>query len=227
MEGIKGLFESMKEFIWDIVGFFIPGIYVIIVLSVIVKPTYFLQTPLIGIKDSAVNFIIIIVAYVLGYVIFGFGEWFEQFWGSKSFREVTVAKIATNENYKLACEVLQTKITAAQATTPISSLSVKEVRNLTMSYVPDADKKVYTFMFRSDLARHIGNSSLLIFILTALLLIIQFFIPELAVLKVDASHIVLYIFLFICFFMLKYTRNRFYRIAMNLPFSIYISTVAK
>ncbi|MDB5122387.1 MAG: hypothetical protein JWP94_516 [Mucilaginibacter sp.] len=227
MEGIKGLFESLKEFIWDVIGYFIPGMYVIILLSVIVQPKYFIHTELIDKKDPAINFVVVIIAYILGYLIYGLGEWKEKWRGPKSFMEVIQAKIPNSNSYKLASELLQTKISATNATMQVSTMTAKDVRNLAMSYAPDADKKVYTFMFRSDLARHIANSSIIIGILAVLLQAAHWIHPQLQVVKGEIVYLVLYVFLICSFFILNYTRDRFYRIAMNIPFSILISNLAK
>ncbi len=227
MEGIKGLFESLKEFIWDVIGYFIPGIYVIILLSVIVEPKYFIHTELIDKKDPAINFVVVIIAYILGYLIYGLGEWKEKWRGPKSFMEVIQAKMPNSNSYKLASELLQTKISATNATIQVSTMTAKDVRNLAMSYAPDADKKVYTFMFRSDLARHIANSSLLIGIIAVLLQAAHWIHPQFQVVKAEIVYLVLYVFLIGSFFILNYTRDRFYRIAMNIPFSILISNLAK
>jgi Flp pilus assembly protein TadB len=227
MEGIKGLFESLKEFIWDVIGYFIPGIYLIILLSVIVEPTYFIHTELIDKKDPAINFVVVVIAYILGYLIYGFGEWKEKRRGPKSFMEKIQANMPNSISYKLAAELLQVKISATTATIQVSTMTAKEVRNLAMSYAPDADKKVYTFMFRSDLARHIANTSLVVGLVATVLQIAHWIHPPLQVVKGDEVYVALYAFLICCFYILNYTRDRFYRIAMNIPFSILISTLAK
>jgi hypothetical protein len=227
MEGIKGLFESLKEFIWDVIGYFIPGMYVIILLSVIVEPKYFIHTELIDKKDPAINFVLVIIAYILGYLIYGLGEWKEKSQGKNSFMEKIQANMPNSNTYKLASELLQNKISTTNATMQVSSMSAKDVRNLAMSYAPDADKKVYTFMFRSDLARHIANSSIIIGILGVLLQAAHWIYPQFQVVKGEIGYLVVYIFLICSFFIFNYTRDRFYRIAMNIPFSILISNLAK
>jgi hypothetical protein len=227
MEGIKGLFESLKEFIWDVIGYFIPGIYVIILLSVLVLPEYFVQTPLIDKKDSAVNFVVLIIAYILGYLIYGLGEWKEKQRGKKSFMETIQANMPNSVSYKLATELLQAKVSATTTTLQVSTMTPKEVRNLAMSYAPDADKKVYTFMFRSDLARHIANTSWTIGTITLLLQIAHWLHPQWQIVRGDAVYVLLSALLIGSFYLLNYVRDRFYRIAMNIPFSILISTLAK
>ena len=82
-------------------------------------------------------------------------------------------------------------------------------------------------MFRSDLARHIANSSVIIGVLAVLLQAVHWIHPPFQVVKGEIVYLVLYIFLICSFFILNYTRDRFYRIAMNIPFSILISNLAK
>ncbi|RYX87830.1 hypothetical protein EON73_00345 [bacterium] len=223
MEGIKGLIESLKEFIWDVLGYFLPGIYLIILLSVIVKPEYFLKSPLLAEKDEGINLIIVIISYILGYVIYGVGEIKENWLRDKSFREKVQRRIAGSSNYKMASELLQKKLDTAIIPTQIANLNMKEVRNLAMSYVLESDKKVYTFMFRSDVARHIANSSLITGTVCVLAGIVQLRFLKFNVVHFDGLHVILYLFLIGVFFVLNATRNRFYEMAMSIPFSIFIS----
>jgi hypothetical protein len=223
MEGAKGLLESVKEFIWDILGYFIPGVYVIILLSVIITPKYFLSCPLLTEKDKGLNLIIVILAYILGYVIYGIGEIKEKLHGDKSYMNIVQDSIRGSSNYIMASELLQKKLDGANITTKVANLKMKEVRNLAMSYVPDSDKKVYTFMFRADLSRHIANTSILIGTMAILITTIHWFNPNLDVINWDSIHFILYILLVVSFFILNTVRDRFYKIAMSIPFTIFIS----
>jgi len=223
MEGIKGLLESIKEFIWDVLGFLIPGVYVIILLSVVVLPKYFIESPLVTQKDGGINLIVVITAYILGYVIYGIGEIKEKYHGNKSYMTIAHNNIESSSNYKMASEFLQKRLDAGSIATQIANLKMKEVRNLAMSFVPESDKKVYTFMFRADLSRHIANTSMLIGSVSILLTVINWFQPKFNVVNSDSSHFVLYISLVLSFFILNAVRDRFYKIAMSIPFSIFIS----
>jgi hypothetical protein len=223
MENLKSLFEAMKEFIWDIIGYFIPGFYLIILLSVTIQSKYYLESTLVDKKGDGINFIIIILSYVLGYLIYGLGELKEDMRGKKSFEDKAQDEIKNSKNYKLATELLQKKVDASNVTTRIDQLSMKETRNLAMSYAPESDKKVYTFMFRSDLSRHIGNTSFLFGGLALLISILKLFIKSLDLIFTDSAHITMYVLLIISYFIFKKTRDRFYKIAMSIPFSLFIS----
>jgi len=224
MEEIKNLFEALKEFIWDVIGYFLPGMYAIILVSVIVNPEYFIKTPLLSEKDEGINFITVILAYILGYVIYGISEAKENVRGKKSYTGKIEEAISKTKNYELASQLLQKKIDASAVAVKVSDLEMKEVRNIAMSYAPESDKKVYTFMFRCELSRHIANTSFLIGGMSLLLVIIHMISGKLNIINYDGVHIVLYIFLVAIFYALNVTRDRFYRIAMSIPFSIFIST---
>ena len=224
MEEIKNLFEALKEFIWDVIGYFLPGMYVIILLSVIVNPEYFIKTPLLSEKDEGINFITVILAYILGYVIYGISEAKENILGKKSYTDKIEDSISKTKNYQLASELLQKKIDPSAVSVKVSDLKMKEVRNIAMSYAPESDKKVYTFMFRCELSRHIANTSFLIGVISLLLFLAHLKFEKLAIINFDGVHIVLYMFLVTIFFALNVTRDRFYRIAMSIPFSIFISS---
>ena len=100
MEEIKNLFEALKEFIWDVIGYFLPGMYAIILVSVIVNPEYFIKTPLLSEKDEGINFITVILAYILGYVIYGISEAKENVRGKKSYTGKIEEAISKTKNYE-------------------------------------------------------------------------------------------------------------------------------
>ena len=223
MEGIKDLVEALKEFIWDIIGYFVPGIYLIILLSSCILPIRFITSPLVGEKDDAVNFITVIIAYVLGYLIYGIGEIKENILGSHSYKQKIQLKIKATKEFELATELLQKKLETDNVQTAISQLDFSSVRSIAMGYAPDADKKVYTFMFRADLSRHVANTSFIIGLLALISCSIASSHSALRIFFSSGTYIALYILLLLCCFALNVTRNVFYKMAMRLPFQIFIS----
>ena len=223
MEGIKDLVEALKEFIWDVIGYFVPGIYLIILLSSCIEPSRYIASPLVGEKDSAVNFITVIIAYILGYLIYGIGEIKENILGSYSYKQRIQLKIKATKEFTLATELLQKKLDADNVHTTINQLEFSGVRSIAMGYAPDADKKVYTFMFRADLSRHVANTSFIIGLLALISCWIASSHPDLKIFYSGGTYIALYVLLLLCCFALNVTRNIFYKMAMRLPFQVFIS----
>ncbi|WP_423147921.1 hypothetical protein [Rubrolithibacter danxiaensis] len=222
MEGVKSFAESFKEFIWDIVGYFVPGLYLLIILSICIDANYFYQSKFLSLSDKEVSLGIYFIAYILGYVIYGLSEIKEKWLGDRSYTKKKEAEVKGRDTYANAVSIMETRLLPL-INRQVNLRSVREARNLAMSTAPEADQKVYTFMFRSELSRHIANVSAIIAVtgLLSSLMHIWFTFPP--AIKTDAHTVTLYILLLLSYFFLRETRNRFYAIAIGLPFSIFLS----
>jgi len=94
-----------------------------------------------------------------------------------------------------------------------------------MGFIPEHDQKIYTFTFRSELSNQTANISFIIGLLGLLFSIISY--SPFKIFKTDSNQIFLYIFLLFCSFFLRQTRNRFYGISIELPFSIFTANAIK
>ena len=103
------------------------------------------------------------------------------------------------------------------------TLETRHLRNLVMPFVPEVDNKTYTFMFRSDLCKHIGNVSLIIGVLGFLNKVVNFVFGSLPLFKVDKTYLILYSILILSYFLFRATRNYFYSIAIKIPFSAFVA----
>lgn len=231
METVKGFIDSFKEFIWDIIGYLLPGSFVLILLSVCVNQKYFVTTLHLSNVNDFQPYILIVVSYLLGHVTYGFG-WFKdkmlnriKYLNKYSYVKNIEASVAKRKAYTISKELVTKALQSKGVTDDLSNTSVRDLRNIVMSFIPESDQKIYTFTFRSELSNQSGNISIVIGTL-GLLSSIFTFIP-LNIFKTDLTHIILYICLIICYFFLRQTRNRFYAIALGLPFSIYIAKVIK
>jgi len=222
MEGVKTFFESFKEFVWDIIGYFIPGLYLLLILSICVNPQYFYESNLLEITQKELSPVLYFLAYILGYIIYGYSELKERKMGNYSYMKQKEKEAKGRKTYTNALEILKSKPLPA-GMTAIDFDSLREVRNIMMSLSPEADQKVYTFMFRSELSRHIGNVSITLGVLGLLHSVAKHCFVQLDIFKTGGHFWILYLALIGSYFLLRETRNRFYAIALSLPFSIYLS----
>lgn len=224
MEGVKSFFESFKEFVWDIIGYFIPGLFLLIIVSICINPVYFYHSELLLPSDKEISPIVYFLAYILGYVIYGFSEWKEHLLGKKSYTHLEEEAVSTEKTYLSCLQIFKAMPLPKGLTTAIDFGSFREARNFFMSLSPEADQKVYTFMFRSELSRHIGNVSLVLGVTGLIFSFLKWIFPNLPPLFYSGGHFwLLYILLLISYILLRVTRNRFYGVALVIPFSIYLA----
>lgn len=231
MENVKSFFDSFKEFIWDIIGYLLPGSYVLILLSVCVNQEFFVIPALGSSTKEFYPFVFIVVSYLLGHVTYGFG-WFKdeifnncKFLKNYSYVKNIETSVAKRKAFTLSKELIVKALKNKGVSDDLSKTSVRDLRNIAMSFIPESDQKIYTFTFRSELSNQTGNISIVVGILGIFFSIFKS-IP-LHIFKTDAAHIIIYVCLIICYFFLRQTRNRFYAIALGLPFSIYTANSIK
>lgn len=231
METVKGFFDSFKEFIWDIIGYLLPGSFLLILLSVCINQEYFVK-PSIG--NSTIDFypfVIIILSYLLGYVTYGVGcfkdEIFSKFkfFNKYSYIKNIEASVAKRKAFTLSKELIIKALQTKGITDDLRNASFRDLRSLAMGFIPESDEKIYTFIFRAELSGQTGIISILVGIIGLIFSIFKS-IP-LHLFKTGTTHIIIYVCLIICYFFFRQTRNRFYAIAMGLPFSIYTSKAIK
>jgi hypothetical protein len=238
MEGLKSFLESFKEFIWDIVGYMLPGAYCLILLIVSVNHNYWIDLNNIKIGNNGFVWIMIIVSYLLGYLIYSFNAFWEKLpdlgkllkcenlseWIKRLEKKTYSKRIAeetkSRSTYKIAKKILEKKFKEQDIEEEMQNASVRDLRNIAMGLFPKQDQKIYTFQFRADISNSVGTISLIIGIVA---LLCTFFNNSFVV--NDAKHILLYIFLIIVYFLLKPIRNKFYAISINLPFSLLCSNL--
>lgn len=226
MENIKGFFDSFKEFIWDIIGYLLPGSYILILLSVCVNQKYFVM-PLIGANDNDFYpFVFIVISYLLGYVSYGFGWLKEEILGKYSYVKKIEAKILKRKAFLLSKQLISKALLEKGIVDELNEkTTLRDVRNIAMSFIPESDQKIYTFTFRSELSNQTGNISFLV----GFMGLFSYFFKSisLGIFKTDATHLIIYVCLLISYFFLRQTRNRFYAISAALPFSIYTANQIK
>lgn len=222
MENVKNFFDSFKEFIWDIIGYFLPGSYILILLSVCINQKYFVTPSPVTITNDYLPFILVVVSYLLGHAAYGFGFLKEKIRGKRSYVSKIEATVATRKAFTLSKQLISKSLHAKGIIEDFSNTTVRDLRNIAMSFIPEQDQKIYTFTFRSDLSNQTANISISIGIFGLLCSLVSL-IPSITlnVIKTDTAHVLLYICLIISYYFLRETRNRFYAISVGLPFSIY------
>ncbi len=225
MESIKGFFDSFKEFIWDIIGYLLPGSYILILLSVFIEPTYFI-TPSLGANTSDFYiFIFISISYLLGHVVYGFGLLKEHILGKDSYTKKIEKQVASRKAFSLSKKLLANALKGKELIDNLETASIRDLRSIAMSFIPEHDQKIYGFMFRSELSNHTGNISFIIGILGLFFTIFSSYL--LPVFKTTTPHLIVYVCLILSYIFLRQTRDRFYAIAIGLPFSIYTAKQLK
>ncbi|WP_367330720.1 hypothetical protein [Sphingobacterium multivorum] len=222
------IISSLKEFVWDIIGYLIPGFLLIITLN-------FFLMPDIGVENSFIldweilnpTYIIIVLAYVLGFVVYGLTmfkiyvqdriidkfqnkgiykyleKYHSKFW-EKNFEISPTFKAAKD---KLLAEHISNA----------SNMKINEVRNIFMSRSPEMDQKVYTFMFRSSVFDHTSTIMMLVVVMSIFAYCLSFL--DIYFIKYEKLHIVLYlIFPFLCI-RLGNAKRMFYSISQRIPMS--------
>lgn len=238
MENIIG---SIKEFIWDIIGFLIPGFLLIIILNLILTSNVgVVNSFLLNWSDFGV-YIIVISSYIIGYLIYSLTHFFKKLQDDSIEllenlfnTQITNNRIRNNRytlymgrliklrksnNWMVAANRSATYEAAKdflknESYTNVDNMKYNEVRNILMSRNPEMDHKVYTFMFRSDLFSHIAT----VLSIVSLLVIVQFFV-EYDFLKKDNILKVFYVLSFIFIPLLKNCSRMFYSIAQRIPLS--------
>lgn len=235
--------KSVKEFIWDVVGYLIPGFLLIIVLNLILLPKIGIENKFLFDWKTFQNYLIIVVSYVLGYVIYSLTIYkikLQNFMidiivSICNWLERTKCKlIVSNKLAEYLINDIKKKHSESWKQNAISSSTFKaakdflknsnysevdnmqfnEVRNVLMSRNPDMDQKVYTFMFRSSLFDHISTISIIVCALALMQLFIDF-----KFLKTDLMFKVFYCLLIIIIPLLGNSKRIFYSIAQRLPIS--------
>ncbi|WP_322969419.1 hypothetical protein [Faecalibacter sp. LW9] len=223
--------KSIKEFIWDILGYLIPGITLVILFNFIISPEIITNDNFIFDWEEFKNYLILVIAYVLGYLIYSLSIF------KLKIQNFVIEKINIPESNKLfkyinilikskhgdfwrenieneAFYISAKDFLKANNYSEIDNMKYNNIRNILMSRNPEMDQKVYTFMFRSALFDHIST----IFYLIVLMVILQLNI-DYKFLKTDLIHKVFYVSTLVLIPLLGNCKRIFYSIAQRLPIS--------
>jgi len=214
--------EWLKDFVWDILGYLLPGLFILVLSSVVVKPEYFVSSPIVVFKPELYPLIFFIVCYTLGFLTHGLSLiWDKLFsikwlnWMGLNLVERTTSKLLEKAEFIYAKQLIETKLNEQKVDTTKVQLDISGVRNVILSNQPEMVKTVYMFIFRSEFANRIG----IVCLTVGLFGLIDFFIKRLDLFQSDFKYLILYVLLLISYFALRMVRARFYEIAMKIPLS--------
>lgn len=222
------LITSLKEFVWDIIGYLIPGFLLIISLN-------FFLIPEVGVHNEFMldweilnpTYVIIVLAYVFGFIIYGLTHFkiyvqdniIEKFKDKKihSFLEKYHSKFWETGFQKSGTLLAAKDKLITEGIVNAQNMKINEVRNIFMSRNPHMDQKVYTFMFRASVFDHISTIMMLFSLLAFIGFLLGFF--DIQFIKFETLHIILYfVFPFLCV-RLGNAKRMFYSISQRIPLS--------
>jgi hypothetical protein len=197
-----------------------------LIFSVCVNPVYFIKTPILNSDPTLYIFLTIVISYILGYIVYGLGILKDDFLKSKSSTKKIENKVKGRTDFNLAMNKYNSYITQNNLGAPLpSTISTRELRTLSFGFLNNDEKNlIYTFMFRSDLCKHLYNTCLIIGFLGVINFLLEKYVSKkIDLFTTDNKSMSLFFFMLIVAFIFRATRNYFYEKAIKLPFSIYLS----
>lgn len=86
----------------------------------------------------------------------------EEFFGDRSYVKKIEKKVTERTAFKLSKQLISEDLKSKQINKHLDNATLRDLRSITMSFIPEADQKIYTFTFRSELSSHNGNISFVI-----------------------------------------------------------------
>lgn len=224
---MENIIQNLKEFIWDIIGYLIPGFLLIIVGNFFLIPNIPFDNNFLFDWEYFGAYTIVVLSYCLGYIVYGitmFKIEIQDFLISKlcSYRYLKFLSSLKSDSWRELFENSGTfanskKFLSEKGFDNIGVFKVNEIRNILMSRDPSMDQKVYTFMFRASLFDHIST----ILILTVICAFIQIVLNiwGLYFLKFNELYLVVYLIFLFLIPMLGSQKRKFFSISQRIPFS--------
>jgi len=229
MENIIG---SLKEFIWDIIGYLIPGFALLMAMNLVLLTSLGTEKSFMFQWDSFAPYSIIVLSYLAGYIVYALTiykvkvqdlilfklviwlKWFPWFSNllNKSISTCWEEKFIKSSTFINAKKHLKDK-----GFENTEKMKLNEVRNILMSRDPSMDEKVYTFMFRSSVFDHLST----IFILIEICVVIQFLFAFQSIyfISTTSEFKVFYLIVIPIIPLLGRCKRMFFPIAKRIPFS--------
>ncbi|RKS03073.1 hypothetical protein C8C84_2814 [Flavobacterium sp. 102] len=223
------MMESLKEFVWDIIGYLIPGAFLLIVFNFCLDKREFEYDDFLIDWEVFGTSLVVIVSYVLGYLVYSFTKYkiylqdrlikfiiylnysrdnFITRFFKKRHSEEWKEQFKNSKLYEAAIAKLKVEYPT------IDTMEINEVRNILMSKNPTQSETIYTFMFRSSIFDHVST----IFMLVLFIYLIQLF-TSIELLKDDIQYKYIYLSMLISVPLLGNSKRFFFPKAMRIPFS--------
>lgn len=239
-------FEEVGKFFNEILGYLLPGFIFNLMIYLTIDPEYF---PLLKNEYLLNVWVVILLSYIMGYFVYGITLGrdiiLKKIYSNKVFTTLleiyfkALHLVGLGKGYHLPRTVLENTVNFAsnskefiitksflnqQIANNVEEWNFNSVRSLVMSYIPEADQKIYTFMFRSELGNHIGFVffSFGLWLLLSEISLVYF--NNTILMKADLlGHLYVPLLLILISYFFHITRKRFIIIAYKIPFSIFIS----
>jgi hypothetical protein len=232
--------EGIERLLLEILGYLLPGFALLFLLVNLIDQPF---------KQFFIVFFhfnewgLVAVAYVLGYIIYGSAlvkdalvksivlnsiNWIKKKIGKseiKSLRTLLDDRILQSTEVEVTKSILKKLLANSipNISESIDCMSLSSLRNLAMSYVPQSDRKIYTFMFRAELSNHTETITFVFGLWGFLGLCTSRFFNQNLLLSSQEPYIYWYATLILTSYFLAKTKARFLGIALSIPFSIFIA----
>ena len=236
------IIQSLKEFVWDIIGYLIPGFTFLILFNLVAQPNIGVKNHFFFDWEVFSFYLIIVISYILGFVVYSLTifkiknqdyfisklESFFSGWRSKKeSNELFFNKYISSKhskhwqiNFKKSSTVRSAKQYLKERNfVGVDEMKLNEMRNILMSKNPEMDEKVYTFMFRSSVFDHLSTILILLCFSAFIQIIYNFFFDDIQFIKTESTFIGLYIVFLILIPLLGNSKRMFYSISQRIPFS--------
>lgn len=229
---IDDAIAAIKEFFLEVLGFLLPGFILLLLIYLFLKEEFKIDIDILLSREQS-NTIVLVISYITGYVLYGISE----SWGSlrcwlvkqsykikkreyKPIEDSSTLELKNSPDYKVALGIINEKLGIERNL--LDGMPFRSVRNIAMSFIPEADRKIYTFMFRSELSEKTSVGLFLIFCIGILSFGLErskyFIVPF----KSDSLSISLYFLVLIVGLFLRETHKRFYDIAMKIAIPMFV-----
>lgn len=224
---MENIIQNLKEFIWDIIGYLIPGFLLIILGNFFLIPSVSFNNDFLFDWDHFGHYLIVVLSYCLGYVVYGITMFKIKIQDGlvdsiSYFVDLDFISSRKSDAWKELFESSGTfnnakKFLSENGVDNIDTFKVNEIRNMLMSRDPSMDQKVYTFMFRSSLFDHISTILMLIVISAIFQLVLKNW--EISFIKFGTPYLIIYSIFLVLIPMLGDQKRKFFSISQRIPFS--------
>jgi hypothetical protein len=235
---LSDVIDAIKSFFLDFLGYFLPGIYAILLLSYVIGSQWQFDLKAIPFIKGNEDLVVLLFAYIIGYLVYSipvpWTDYLTKVFLAKKVKtaDAIIDEIGKSAEYTFTLNVLKELWVnkhkhAVLDDASAAKFNVLSLRSIAMSYCPDSDTKIYTFMFRSELCRTIGTFSILCGAAGLLSLIFHCLYQEWTLFNAGLKSGITYFILILGGLRLLASRSRFLSIAYKIPFSIFLAKYYK
>lgn len=232
---MDNIIQSLKKLIWDIIGYLVPGLFLIILLNLFVAEKNLVKQPFLFDWNIFQNYLIILLGYIFGYLVYSLtkykiylqdiiikyliliSEYFTKKYNIFNYCTKFLKKRHSSfwmDDFKKSQTYKAVLLKYNDEIPNIESMEINEVRNILMTKNDRQAQLIYTFMFRSSMFDHISTLFLLILILLS-----GQYIFNLEILKTGIPYNYLYTAMLGLIPLLGNCKRFFYPKAIRIPFS--------